>query len=141
MTDVSCLRRPCADPAWSASLRRSACKLPRLVQPRPAPVGGLREGYKHARDLGDAPWRQVGQRATPPSEACSPAVPAVPKRSSRSWSADATRGRPEVTERTAGTHKRTRHEHQAAFGRLSDRALSGLNPSWFSVACSGGAQI
>ena len=35
--------------------------------------------------------------------------------------------RPEVTERSAGTHKRTSREHQAAFGRLSDAILSGRN--------------
>jgi hypothetical protein len=49
--------------------------------------------------------------------------------------------RPEVTERSAGTHKRTSREHQAAFGRLSDAILSGRNLSRFSVVCSSAAQI
>ena len=54
----------------------------------------------------------------------------------RPWSDEATTisktkgappDRPEVTERSAGTHKRTSREHQAAFGRLSDAILSGRN--------------
>ena len=49
--------------------------------------------------------------------------------------------RPEVTERSAGTHKRTSREHQAAFGRLLDAILSGRNVSRFSVVCSSAAQI
>src|SRR5215472_10946782 len=47
---------------------------------------------------------------------------------------------PEVTERAASTHKGTSREHHAAFGRRSGVILSGSNPSWFSVTCSGPAQ-